>query len=357
MGKTYYETLGVSPSASTGEIKKTFRKLSLKHHPDRGGNIEKFKEINAAYSTLGDPEKKQQYDFQLKFGGIGRQGQSPFGNGGNPLDINNIAKMFFNGAMGQSNDRRVENMMEDPIFNMLFGGGIGRGMGGMAFNVGGGGAGMPQVKIFHNGVPIHQRREGEQYGYHSSQNSTSNQRSPKKEKPKTIQLKIQIKLKDAYDGCILPIDIKRKVVENNTEKEEVEKLYVKVIEGIDDDEIILLRGKGHVNGDMKGDVKIQIKIAPHKIFERKGMDIIFTRQISFKESLVGFKFVVEHLNGKKFSMTNTDGRIVLNNHQTELPNLGMKREGNAGKLIIRFEINIPEALTQKQKEEISKILE
>lgn len=62
MSKNYYDILGVKKSASADEIKKAFRKLAQKHHPDAGGNEETFKEINEAYEVLSDPEKKEQYD-------------------------------------------------------------------------------------------------------------------------------------------------------------------------------------------------------------------------------------------------------------------------------------------------------
>ena len=75
MAKDFYETLGVSKSAHADEIKKAYRKLALKHHPDKGGEQEKFKEINEAYQTLSDPQKRSQYD---QFGASG----NPFG--GNP---------------------------------------------------------------------------------------------------------------------------------------------------------------------------------------------------------------------------------------------------------------------------------
>jgi curved DNA-binding protein CbpA len=61
----HYETLGVNKNSSQDEIKKAFRKLSLKHHPDRGGNNEKFQKINAAYEVLKDPTKRQQYDMGI----------------------------------------------------------------------------------------------------------------------------------------------------------------------------------------------------------------------------------------------------------------------------------------------------
>ena len=107
----YYKTLGVSKDASEAEIKKAFRKLAQKHHPDAGGDEEKFKEINEAYEVLSDPKKKQVYD---QFGAVGAGGMpggnpfggaagNPFGGGasyvnvnGMPFDIGDI----FKGAKG-----------------------------------------------------------------------------------------------------------------------------------------------------------------------------------------------------------------------------------------------------------------
>ena len=89
----YYNVLGVHPTCNFDDIKKAYRKLSLKHHPDRGGNANDFKKINEAYQVLGNSEKKKMYDMQRR---------NPFANAGK------------NGMHGNPND----------IFNMLFKGGI-----------------------------------------------------------------------------------------------------------------------------------------------------------------------------------------------------------------------------------------
>jgi curved DNA-binding protein len=78
--KTYYDILGVSREASADEIKKAFRKLAVKYHPDAGGDESKFKEISEAYDTLSDDKKRKQYDQMLMFGGI--PGADFGGNGG-----------------------------------------------------------------------------------------------------------------------------------------------------------------------------------------------------------------------------------------------------------------------------------
>jgi molecular chaperone DnaJ len=112
--KDYYSLLGVSESATTDEIKKAFRKLAVKHHPDReGGDKAKFQEINEAHGVLSDEKKRQQYDMYRKggFGGFGDGAGFDFGSGG------------FGGANVDFGD------LGDLIGN-IFGGGFGGGFGG-----------------------------------------------------------------------------------------------------------------------------------------------------------------------------------------------------------------------------------
>ena len=115
MSKDYYKILGVSKNASPEEIKKAFRKLALEHHPDKtGGEDKKFKEINEAYSTLSDPQKRQQYDtFGSAGPNAGGQGYGGFG-GGHGFDFSG-----FTGGFGQGAD--VEFDLGD-IFGSVFGG-------------------------------------------------------------------------------------------------------------------------------------------------------------------------------------------------------------------------------------------
>jgi len=102
--KDYYELLGVSESATAEEIKKAFKKLAVQHHPDKkGGNKEKFQEINEAYQTLGDEQKRQQYDMYRKsgYGGdfsnfsSGAGGFGGFGGGGFDVDLGDLVGDMF----------------------------------------------------------------------------------------------------------------------------------------------------------------------------------------------------------------------------------------------------------------------
>ena len=308
----YYKCLGVSENASQDAIKKAFRKLSLKHHPDRGGDGTHFKKINEAYQTLGEPEKRQMYNMQRNspFGGM-------FGRGG--------------GDMGDVPD------MPDFLKAMLFGG-----MGGPpgihrqnSFS-GMGGPGMPHVQIFRNGRPM---------------NVNSLQ------KPEPIVKTIKIKLEQAYTGITYPLQIERWIVINNVKRMEKEKVYVKINKGVDSGEIIIIEGKGNVlNERIKGDIKLFINIENNTNLKREGLHLKIKKEITLKESLTGFKFDIKHLNGKTYTINNDSGNIIPSNYTKEIPKLGMTREGITGKLIIQFSVIFPEKLTEEQILKLKDIL-
>lgn len=133
MPQDYYELLGVSKTASADEIKKAYRKAAHKHHPDKGGDSEKFKEINEAYQVLSDPQKRNQYD---QFGhagtnnggpGQGGQGFGGFGNGGG-FDFNfgggggGFGDIF--GDIFESAFSTVQASLEIPLTTALLGGSL-----------------------------------------------------------------------------------------------------------------------------------------------------------------------------------------------------------------------------------------
>tara|TARA_B100000925_G_C21957789_1_gene451970 strand:- start:329 stop:1273 length:945 start_codon:yes stop_codon:yes gene_type:complete len=312
----YYEVLGVNPKSSQGEIKKAFRKLSLKHHPDRGGDAEEFKKINEAYSTLSDVEKKRMYDMQKN----------------NP---------FMRGAPGSGGG-------VDEIFNMFFGGGIpgmppGMGMGmpgNVHINTGGFGGmpGMPNVQIFRNGRPVNMAH--------------------RMAKPPPIIKKISISLQEAYNGINYPIEIDRWIMVGNEKKNEKEKIYVNIHKGIDNGEIKIVRDKGHVLSDsLKGDVKVFIKINNNSgELTRQGLNLLCEKEISLKEALCGFLFEIKHLNGKVYNIKHDKGNIIPPNFVKQINGLGMERNNMKGNLIIKFKIVFPKTLTVDQIDKLQEIL-
>jgi len=312
MPKNYYDILGVSNQATEPEIKKAYRKLSLQYHPDRNPDDSaksRFQEISEAYEILGDASKREQYDMEVKFGG-------------NPA-------AHFTNMNGMDEFAEMNN-----IFNMMFGGGGFPGGGGIFPGAGFPGGGMPNIRIFHNGHPVH----------------TFQRADP-------IVKQIQITLEQSFSGCNIPIDIERYVIANNTKVMENETLYVNIPAGIDDNEIIVLNDKGNKINDNSSEVKIVIQIVNNTDFKRHGLDLIYNKKITLKEALCGFTFEILHLNGKRLCLNNASNPTVIKpNYKKVVPNLGMTREQFVGSMIIEFEIEFPAELTPEQISKIAEIL-
>jgi len=300
-----YKILSVEKTSSHAEIKKAYRKASMKHHPDRGGNAEEFKKINRAYEILGDEIKKNDYDMKLR---------SPFNN-----------NIFSTDESGEIPD----------LFKMFFGGGpvdIGRMSG---FGGPGGMPGHPNVHIFRNGKPVFRRHM----------------------KPTAISKTIIISLADAYNGIKFPLEIERCIILNNVKKVEKETIYIDIYKGIDSNEIIIVEGKGNINEHgIQGNIKIFIKIENHKTIDRHGLNLVVNKDISLKDALVGFKFDVEHLNGKTYTINNTNGRVINPGYKSVIENMGMMRGDQIGKLIVVFHVNFPKNLSEEKRDKIKKIL-
>ena len=317
---TFYEVLGVSQEASESEIKKAYRNLSLKYHPDRNPSEEaktKIQKINEAYETLGDAEKREQYNHELRFGKP--QNNLPpggFGPGG----------VHFSHHMNGMPD--INNLFADIFGNHPgFGGMPGFGMHGMP--------GMPGIRIFHNGQEFRQFQ-----------------------RPDPIVKQIQITIQQSYQGVDLPVEIERWVMSGDIRNIEKETLYVSIPPGIDENETLTLGDKGHVvNDQIRGEVKLVIHVENTSEFRREGLDLVYPKKISLKEALCGFSFEMVHVNGKRLCVNNKNNMSIIRpNYKKVVPNMGMKRENRTGNIIIAFEIDFPETLTTDQIAELENIL-
>ena len=322
----HYEVLGVEENADDSEIKKAYRALSFKHHPDRcqdPNTGEIMQRLNEAYEVLRDPAKRQQYDSELQgFGGMhgfgGMQGFPP----GFPPGFG----MPGMGGMGGGVN----------LFDMLFSQ-MGPGMGMQGMQGMGGGI---NIEIVHNGngATFIRRHVG---------------------KPETITKQITITLEQSYTGFITPIEIERWTMrkEDGLRISEIETIQVQIPAGIDNGETILLEGAGNrVEGSPGGDIKIGVAIDKHAIFIRNGQDLLFKKSLTLKEALCGTQFQFEHLNGKNLTLTVANA-IVFPGGKKIFQNLGMpKKDGTSGNLTIEFDVQFPAALTPTQKEQLSAIL-
>ncbi len=315
--ENYYDVLGVSENADADEIKKAYRRLSLKYHPDKNQGkqdcVEMFQKISEAYEVLKDSQTRAEYDMT-------RKNPNPFMR------------------MGSMDDAMFHHMNAanlDDLFSSFFGG---SGMG-MGFPPGMGmGMGFPpgaNVRIFRNGVPV---------------NVVS--------KPAPIVVTLKVSMLNVLNGANLPVEVERWVMEGVNRVHEVQKIYVKVEKGVDDNEMILLENQGNVlNDSCKGDIKVLIKVENNTGFVRKGLDLWIDKQISLKEALCGFSFDLKYVNGKTYTINNQPGNIIPPEYQKVIPNMGLTRENHIGNLVILFHIDFPTKISLEKIAILESILE
>ena len=287
----YYETLGINETASQIDIKKAYRSLSLKLHPDKqGGNADEFKKINEAYTVLSDAEKRREYDFSLRL-----PKQSTFNFQNPPANVGDMFNMMFNNE-GFSNFIKVN--LDKVAKNMNFK--------------------KPVPIVTTIELTFIQAYEGYNYPLHVERFLVANPDAP------------------------------------DEKTHETETVYITIPAGIDENEIIVVSNKGNMIGDNSGDIKCCIKIVNETAYTRQGMDLRFKKELSLKEALCGFSFQINHLDGKTYNINNNVGKIISPGMKQIIPKLGMKRGDSSsyGNLIIDFEIKFPETLTKEQRETI-----
>ena len=311
----FYKILEIDKNATHDDIRRAYRRLSMKWHPDKNREDpsaeEKMKQIGIAYSVLSDPEKKSNYDREKERVDVSYvnlpdlfkvfMGQS--GHFGMPFSFQGHA---------QHAQHTQQNMM--PEFNVNHD----------DFN-GGGGDDIWNAK---NGI-------------FNVKDIFDTMR-----KPPPIVTHVTISLKEAYEGVSRPLNIHRWLMVNNSKTFEDETIYVSIPAGVDDNEIIIMREKGHsINHQFKGDVKIFIKIENDTDFKRHGLDLDYTKIISLKDALCGFSFDIHHLNGVCYKINNTSGTIIHPLYKKTIPKKGMKRDEMEGNLNIHFIIEFPKELS------------
>lgn len=314
----HYEILGVTKNASKDEIKKAFRKLSLKWHPDKPeGNVDKFKEINESYQILSDTQKRNQYDMMAN---------NPF-FGGSPFNSNEQMEELFGNIFGNMHMESEENLFGNappgmppgmPPFMSAF---FGKPPSGNNNN----------VKIFRNGVPVYNQKKSYDI--------------------EPINRTVKITFKQSYEGCNIPITVERTIYNHNSKLKEVETLYVDIPPGIDNEEIIEIKDKGHnYDHNIKSSVKVKIMIESDDLFKRDGLNLIYKKDITLKEALCGFAFKLNFVNGKTYNITNSKGNIIQPGYIKEIPNMGFQRNSSKGKLCVFFNIRFPTNLTNETME-------
>jgi len=266
----FYKALDIDKSASEAEIKKAYRKLAVKHHPDKGGDPEKFKDITRAYEVLSDPEKRSKYD---KYGEEGLEG----GGGGDPSDI---FESFFGGGQrgGGSRKRQKTKDVVQPL--------------------------KVTLEQMYNGATKKMAITRE-----------------------VIDKKKGVQECRACDGRGVKVEVVRMGPmiqqmqsqcnscggngKSFTTKKEKEVLEVHIQKGSPDNHKVPFREMADEHPDADtGDVVFVLKQQEHAEFKRKGADLFIERKISLVEALCGFKIEVTHLDGRKLMIKTSPGEIV-----------------------------------------------
>lgn len=302
----YYKVLGVDKSSPQPEIKKAYRKLALKYHPDKNkgdkSSEAKFKEISEAYAVLSDSEKKQQYDTYGSTDFRQRYSQEDIFRG---FDINDILRQFSGGGGGGG-------------FRSA-GGSAGGSPFGSFFNQGGGGGGCGG-------------------GCHSGA-----------EKGQDMTYQITVTLEDVLNGAEKTISLRKNGSSHN--------VSVKIPKGIEEGKKLRLQGKGAAsrNGGAAGDLYLKVEIKDNDNFTRKGDDLVIQRLISFTEACLGTKVEVATLEGKKFmvkvaSGTPHDSKLRIRGYGLPTGPLGER-----GDLFVKIGVNVPQELTEEQHDSLEKL--
>ncbi len=335
MKKDYYEVLGVSRDASQEEIKKAFRKLALKYHPDRNKSPEaeeKFKEINEAFSVLGNPEKRRQYD---QYGSVGDDfSHQGFGNFEDIFGEDIFGDIFGFRKRRREYDEGVDEAVDlyIDLKDAFFGGE--KEVSYTRYVVckackGSGAKDNNSIRTCHhcNGTGFIERIIT--MGPFRMRNS---QECP-------------------YCGGRGKIVVEKcNLCKGEGRVRKKEKLYVKIPKGIESGMRIRLAGKGSVSshGKRYGDLYVNIVIKEDSLFEREGNDLITTCSISFTQAILGDKVEIKTFEKPIFLKIpkGTQPNTVFRIKGKGMPELNSNRRGD---LYIRIEVNIPEKLTKEQE--------
>ncbi len=350
--KDYYEVLGLEKGASDEEIKKAFRKLAIKYHPDKNqGNKEaeeRFKEINEAYQVLSDPEKKAQYDRfgTVDFDGAGFGGFD-FSEGGFG-DIGDIFESFFGG--GFSSNRKKRNGPErgndiEYSLTLTFEEAV--------FGV------EKEIKIYRNescetcnGTGAKPGTSAKTCDRCGGTGQVKTQRNTPLGSFVTMSTcdKCGGKGKVIYDPC--------NTCHGSGIQKKERKIKVNIPAGVDNGNVIPIRGQGEhgVNGGPPGDLYVGIKVTPHNMFKRKGFDIYIDQHISMASAALGVEVTVPTIDGDvKYSIP--EG--TQSNTMFRLKGKGVPRVNSYGRgdQYVNVIVDIPKDLNEKQKEALRMFME
>ncbi len=355
MAKNYYEILGVDKKASQDEVKKAFRKLAQKHHPDKGGDEAKFKEITEAYSILSDERKRREYDsYGQTFPGGGAGGFQGaggfdfsnfqgFGNGGIEFDISDLFGGFgdiFGAGGGRGRVKRgrdismdVEVSFKESILgttrsvlitkvstcDLCSGSGARPG------------TELDTCKTCSGAGRIHETRDSVLGAFTSVRTCPNCEGTGKVPKEKCT--------KCSGHGII--------------RKEE--EIKIGIPQGIDNGEMIRMPGQGEaVKGGHPGDLYVKVHVKAHPVFRKEGANLIMNLPIKLTDALLGTTVSVTTIDDKVLEVKIP--QMATPEETLRVRGKGVEySEGGKGDLLIRVSVALPKKLSSKAKKAIEEL--
>lgn len=347
MGRDYYNILGVSKNASLDDIKKAYKKLALKYHPDRNKEENKeiaqnkFVEINEAYEVLSDDQKRKIYD--------------QFGEEGLKAGVDPNQQQAYTSGFSQPFNFHASDPFS--VFEQFFG------------SNGGGG-----VHFSYSGKPHssrkHRHPQSQYYDFMSedddfggfqehpfsgfkSRNHYSKQTAP-------VERTFSCTLEELYRGHTKRLKVTRTVFsEHGDAKQESNLIEIQVPPGASAGSEFVVKGAGDVYpGKPAGDVVFILEEKSHSYYVRDGVDLIYTAKISLAQALTGVKINLPTLDGQSVEIVIRD--VIKPGYEKRIVGRGMpipKRPGSFGDMVVKFDIQWPSRIENEQdRAEIKRVL-
>src|SRR3954464_16053807 len=364
--KDYYAVLGVSASATQDEIKKQYRKLAAKHHPDKNQNdpkaADRFKEISEAYQVIGDADKRKQYDQMRQLGAFGGPrapggAGSPFGGGYSGQPGGNYRYEEFDiGGLGGLGD----------IFSSMFGGG----RGGKKQKANERGQDIEaaleipfRVAALGGKVPVDLEANEECQTCHGSGGAPGAKitQCPECHGRGTISFgqggfAVQRPCPMCLGRGQVPTE-RCPTCNGAGEVRARKKVMITVPAGVDSGTKIRLKGQGGkgARSGQPGDLIITFQIQPDRFYRREGLDVVAPVPINIAQATLGSKISVNTLDGKKVTIKIPSG--TANGKRFRVPGQGIEKDGAKGDLIVQVDVTVPEKLTEEQEKAMREFAE
>jgi len=332
----FYTTLGVSKDAGPSDIKKAYRKMAMKHHPDKGGDANVFKEISKAYEILSDPEKKGLYD---KYG---EKGVEQGGGGGGGMDPSDIFSSFFGGGGGGGGRSRGPPKGKDVLFRLKV-----------------------TLGDLYNGATKKLRltkdticKDCNGQGGKGVMVCTSCKGHGEKAVIRHVGPGMIQRMRVACDECdgageIIPPGQRCGGCKGNKTRKEKKTLEVFVEKGMKHGQKVVFRGESdEAPGIQPGDVIVVLEQGEHEFFVRKGNHLFYKKKITLAQALTGFTHHIQQMDGRVLKVVSDADTVYESNCVKSVKEEGMpwaKNQFVKGNLYIEYDVEFPKALTPAVK--------